>query len=170
MEVLLTTKVEKLGEAGDLVKVADGYARNFLIPRGLAVEPTKYNLERYGKLKEQRAQKLLEREEQARILQAKLKEMVLTFPRKAHEDKLYSSVRKEELAEKLSEQLGEELEKGKIELEAPLEKLGIYTVKVNLYKDITAEVQVVIEEEKEGKKEIKKEERKPRTRKGKGKE
>jgi len=160
MEVLLTTKVEKLGEAGDIVKVADGYARNFLIPRGLAVEPTKYNLERYVKLKEQRAQKLLEREEQAKILQEKLEGMVLTFPRKAHEDKLYSSVRQEEIAEKLTEQLGEELEKSKIELEAPLEKLGSYMVKVNLYKDITAEVKVVIEEE------IKKE-KKGRKRKGK---
>lgn len=148
MEVLLIASVEKLGEPGDLVKVADGYARNFLIPRGLAVLPTPHNIERFKKIKERRAAELKEREEWAKSLKAQLDGLVLTFYRKAHDGKLYSSVRREEIAEKIKEQINAEIEKGKIDLEAPIEALGTHPVKVNLYKEIYASIRVVVEEEK----------------------
>jgi len=148
MEVLLIASVEKLGEPGDLVEVSDGYARNFLIPRGLAVEPTPHNIERFKRIKEKRAAELKEREEWAKALKAQLDGLVLNFYRKAHEGKLYSSVRREEIAEKIKEKINAEIEKGKIELEAPIEALGIHPVKVSLYKDISASIRVVVEEEK----------------------
>lgn len=147
MEVLLIASVEKLGEPGDLVKVSEGYARNFLIPRGLAVEPTPHNIERFKKIKERRAAELKEREEWAKALKAQLDGLALTFYRKAHEGKLYSSVRREEIVEKIKEQINAEIEKGKIE-KISIEALGIHPVKVGLYKDISASIRVVVEEEK----------------------
>lgn len=148
MEVLLIAAVEKLGEPGDLVKVSEGYARNFLIPRGLAVEPTPHNVERFKRIKERRAAELKEKEEWAKSLKTQLDGLVLNFYRKAHEGKLYSSVRREDIAEKIKEQINAEIEKGKIELETPIEALGIHAVKVSLYKDISASIRVVVEEER----------------------
>lgn len=145
MKVLLIQPVEKLGEVGDLVEVADGYARNYLLPKGLAVEPTEHNLKRYAKLKEQRLAELRGREERARLLKEKLDGMVFTFVREAREGRLYGSVRKEDLASRIKEEFGVEVEKGRIELEHPIEEVGTYTVKIGLYRDITAEVKVEVQ-------------------------
>lgn len=149
MKVLLTETVERLGDAGDEVNVADGYARNFLIPRGLAVEPTEHNRQRYHKFKEQREEELKSREEKAQALKERLEGLILRFAREAHEEKLYGSVRKEDIADRIKEELGEEIEKGRIELEKPIEKLGAYTVRIDLYKDISAEIQIEVEEQSE---------------------
>nr|BAL52668.1 50S ribosomal protein L9 [uncultured Acetothermia bacterium]BAL59277.1 50S ribosomal protein L9 [Candidatus Acetothermum autotrophicum] len=147
IEVLLTQSVEKLGEPGDIVKVADGYARNYLFPRKLAVLPTPHNIAQYKKLREKRELELKQREEWARAAQAKLDGFTLTFQRKAHDGKLYSSVRREEIAQQISEKLGIEIPKDKIELDTPIEALGVHTVKISLYKDITASIRVHVEEE-----------------------
>jgi len=144
MKVLLIQPVEKLGEVGDLVEVADGYARNYLLPKGLAVEPTEHNLKRYAKLKEQRLAELRDREERARLLREKLEGAVFTFVREAREGRLYGSVRKEDIASRIEEEFGMEVEKGRIELEHPIEEVGTYTVKIGLYRDITAEVKIEV--------------------------
>jgi large subunit ribosomal protein L9 len=124
IEVLLTQSVEKLGEPGDIVKVAEGYARNYLFPRKLAVLPTPHNIAQYKKIRERRELELKAREEWARAAQAKLEGFALTFLRKAHDGKLYSSVRREEIAQQIFEKLGIEIPKDKIELDAPIESLG----------------------------------------------
>jgi large subunit ribosomal protein L9 len=150
VKVLLTQLVERLGEPGDIVDVAPGYARNFLFPKGLAVEPTPHNIERFKKVRLSRLAEIKEREEQAKALREKLEGYVLPFYRKVHDDeKLYSSVRPEEIATRLSEELDVEIEKGRVQLEGPIERLGRHTVKVNLYKDITAEIQVEVLKEPE---------------------
>ncbi len=147
MQVLLTQTVEKLGEPGDIVDVAPGYARNYLIPKGLAVEPTPHNIERFRKVREQRMEELKAREQRAQELKEKLDGYVLTFTRKAHDDKLYSSVRPEEIASHIEEKFGFELEKGRVQLENPIDTLGKHPVKISLYKDIVAEVVVEVKEE-----------------------
>ncbi len=144
MKVLLIQPVEKLGDVGDVVEVADGYARNYLLPRGLAVEPTEHNLARYAKIKEQRLAELRNREEQAKILKEKLDGAVFEFVREAREGKLYGSVRKEDILARVQEEFGVELEKGRIELEHPIEEVGEYQVRIGLYGDISAEVRIVV--------------------------
>jgi large subunit ribosomal protein L9 len=150
VEVLLTQTVEKLGEPGDVVDVAPGYARNYLFPKGLAVEPTPHNIQRLKKVREERLAELGEREERAKLLKEKLDGFVLTFHRKVHDDKkLYSSVRPEEIATRISEEFQTEIEKGRVQLPSPIETLGRHPVVINLYKDIAAEVEVEVLEESE---------------------
>jgi large subunit ribosomal protein L9 len=147
IEVLLTQSVEKLGEPGDIVKVADGYARNYLLPRKLAVLPTPHSINQFKKVRERRELELKAREEWARAAQAKLDGFAFTFSRKAHDGKLYSSVRREEIVEQILQKLNIEIPKDKVELDAPIETLGVHAVKISLYKDITASIRVHVEEE-----------------------
>lgn len=147
VEVLLTQSVEKLGEPGDIVRVSDGYARNYLFPRKLAVVPTPHHVNQFKKVRDRRALELKQREDWARAAHAKLDSFALTFKRKAHDGKLYSSVRREEIAEHILSKLGLDLAKGKIELDTPIETLGTHAVKIALYKDIAASIRVHVEEE-----------------------
>ncbi|MCR4404837.1 MAG: 50S ribosomal protein L9 [Candidatus Acetothermia bacterium] len=144
MKVLLIQRVEKLGDVGDVVSVADGYARNFLFPRGLAVEPTEHNLRQYEKFKRAREEERRSREEKAKELKQRLEGLVLKFVREAHGEQLYGSVRREEIAERIKEELGAEIEKGRIALAQPLDKVGVYPVKIELYGDISVEIQVEV--------------------------
>jgi large subunit ribosomal protein L9 len=149
-EVMLTQPIDNLGDPGDVVTVAPGYARNYLLPRGLAVPPTQHNQERFRKAREAHLVELRNREEQAKALQQQLNGYALTFHRKSHEEgKLYSSVRPEEIVARLSEELGAEIERGKVQLSAPIETLGHHLVKINLYKEISAEIRVEVLEEEE---------------------
>lgn len=148
MEILLTQTVDKLGEPGDIVKVAPGYARNFLLPKGLAVEPTPHNIERFKSVREQRRRERQERAQRARELEEAMDGAVLTFVRKVNpEGKLYSSVRPAEIAELLSEKFGADIEKGRIEFHEHIETPGRYHATVNLYMDITAAIQIDVIEE-----------------------
>lgn len=150
MEILLTETVEKLGEVGEVVKVADGYARNYLFPKGLAVFPTWHNKKRFEGKRKERMAKILEKEEKAKYLKGKLDEIILEFARPAHENKLYGSVRRRDIAHRIEEETGQEVKRSRINLITPIEELGAYLVEINLYKDINAEVRVrVKEKEKE---------------------
>lgn len=144
VKVLLTRTVAKLGEPGDVVEVAPGYARNYLLPKGLAVEPTPHNVERLQKIREQRLAELRSREEQARALKEKIDGAVLTFYRRAHDDQLYSSVRAEDIVAQLAERFGAEIERSRVQLDRPIEVLGRHPVTISLYKDITAEVEIEV--------------------------
>lgn len=147
-KVLLTTTIERLGHVGEVVQVADGYARNYLLPRGLAVAPTEHNAARYAKQKAVHEAELLQREEKARALRGRLADQTLHFERKAHDDdRLYGSVRAEDIAAQIEKLFGEHLETSRIQLPQPIESLGPHSVTVNLYKDITVEVRVQVDEE-----------------------
>lgn len=150
MKVLLIQPVEELGDVGDEVTVANGYARNYLLPQGLAVRPTKHNLQRYVKFKLAREEELKSREEKAQALRERLDGLILKFVREARGERLYGSVRKEDIAEQIEEQFGEEVEKGRIELERPIDKVGVYPVKIGLWGDITAQIQVEVQAEEPG--------------------
>ncbi len=147
-KVLLTTTVERLGHVGEVVNVADGYARNYLLPRGLAVVPTDHNVARYAKQKAVHEAELLQREEKARYLRDKLADQTLHFERKAHDDdRLYGSVRAEEITGQIEELTGEHIEASRVQLEHPIETLGPHAVTISLYKGITVDVRIQVDEE-----------------------
>jgi len=147
-KVLLTTTVERLGHVGQVVDVADGYARNYLVPRGLAVEPTEHNVARFAKERAAHEAELLQREERARVLRDKLADVTLRFERKAHDDdRLYGSVRTEDITTQIEELLGEPIEASRVQLDHPIETLGPHAVTINLYKDISVDVRIQVDEE-----------------------
>ncbi len=107
MKVLLAQPVENLGETGEIVEVKAGYARNYLYPKKLAVEPTEHNAQSLQKAKLAREVELREREEQARVVKAQLDGQTFTFQRTAHEEgALYGSVRMEDIAAAIAERTG----------------------------------------------------------------
>lgn len=147
-KVLLTSMIDKLGHVGEVVDVAEGYARNYLFPRGLAVEPTDHNVARFAKERAAHEAELQKREEKARGLRDKLADQTLVFARKAHGDqRLYGSVRAEDIATQISSLLGETIEPSRIRAQSPIETLGPHTVTITLYKDITVDVRVRVDEE-----------------------
>jgi large subunit ribosomal protein L9 len=149
-KVLLASNVDSLGHIGEIVNVADGYARNYLFPRGLAVEPTDHNIARFAKQRAAHEQELLQREEKARRLRDRLADLTLTFYRKAHDDdRLYGSVRAEDVTGQIASVLGEQIETSRVQMDHPIETLGPHSVTIGLYKDIVVEVRVQISEEGE---------------------
>lgn len=148
VRVLLTTAIESLGHVGEVVEVADGYARNFLFPRRLATEPTPHNIAQYAKPKALHEAVLEEREAQALHLRDALADQTLVFVRKAHDDdRLYGSVRVEDIASQIEEEIGVHIESSRVELPHPIETLGPHAVTISLYKDITVELRVHVEAE-----------------------
>jgi large subunit ribosomal protein L9 len=148
MQVILREDIDKLGKTGDLVKVADGYARNYLVPRKKAIEATPKNLNAMNHAKKMVADSLRRQKKQAAADADNIKALSITIKAKAGEEgKLFGSVTSMDLAEAVKAQ-GVELDKRKIVLEEPIKRLGEYTVTVKLHADVTADFKVsVIAEE-----------------------
>jgi large subunit ribosomal protein L9 len=142
MEVVLKKDHENLGVALDVVAVKDGYARNFLIPQGIAVpasEGNKKTVAEAKKLSEKREEKKLK---EARQLAKKIEGVPCTIPvNVGEEEKLFGSVTSQEIADFLKKE-GIEIDKRDIELEEPIKQLGVYSVKIMLYKDVSAKLKV----------------------------
>ncbi len=142
MEVILKDSVNGLGREGDLVRVADGYARNFLIPKGLALVANEKNrriLEHNKRIEEVHQTK--ERRE-AELLMEQLAGVTCTMRRLAGEnERLFGSVTTMDIAESLRQQ-GFEVDRRKIEIEEPIRQLGDYTVSIKLFSDIVADITV----------------------------
>jgi len=144
MKVILKQYVESLGKAGDTVKVADGYARNFLIPKGLATEASTRNI----KIFEHEKQRILHQAEkihlQAEELAATLSGVVCTIARRVGEqEKLYGSVNAKDIEAALGAQ-GVVIEKRNILLDEPIRALGEFRVRIKLSAGVTAEIKVAI--------------------------
>jgi large subunit ribosomal protein L9 len=142
MEVILREEIEKLGNRGDIVNVADGYARNYLLPKKLAVPATEAN----KKIIEQERQAYLRREaklaSEAEELARMLAGVTVTIAQKAGEmDQLFGSVTAKDIAEAL-EQQNFQIDRRKILLEEPIKQLGEYKVALRLHRTVTAEIQV----------------------------
>ena len=142
MEVILRQAVDSLGHTGDIVKVSAGYARNFLLPRGLAYEATPGNKKR---LEQERARLEAaegERRGKASELATKVEQVSLTFSaRVGEEGKLFGSVTAADIAHELEKQ-GLHIEKRQIDLHEPIKALGVYRVPVRLHADVKPEVRV----------------------------
>jgi large subunit ribosomal protein L9 len=148
MKVLLTETVDNLGSAGEVKKVADGYARNFLIPKGLAVPATARVLKQAELQSQAEARRQKQAKGKAELLARTLSQMTLTFQVKAGEkDKLYGSITSADIAEAFERETGQTIDKRKIELEEPIRELGSYYVPIKLLPDFVPRVAVVVEKE-----------------------
>jgi large subunit ribosomal protein L9 len=147
MKVILAENIASLGRIGDLVIVAPGYARNYLVPKGLALESTEKNVRDLEHKKRILARKR-EKVRQEMLSQAeKLKQVQLTLTRKvAEEDRLYGSVSTVDIAKAL-EDLGFAVDRKDIRLVQPIKQLGEYQVSIRVDADVEAEVKVVVQKE-----------------------
>ncbi len=142
MRVILKQDVKKVGKRGEIVEVADGYARNFLIARGLAVAETKKSLEILSGQKAEEAAEEAKREEEAREKAAQMEKMMLTFHVKSgKEGKVFGSVSTKQIAEALNKQ-GIRIDKRKILDTSPIQSLGITRVRIELHKNVIGTIRV----------------------------
>jgi len=144
MEVILKEDVANLGHRGDVVKVADGYGRNFLLPRKLAMQATEANRVVVDQMKNAAARRSATEKAQAELLVAKLEPVVLSFTRKSGEaGHLFGSVTSADIAAELATQ-GFEVDRRKIQLAEPLKSLGEFAVAIKLHREVTAHVKVKV--------------------------
>lgn len=146
MQVLLLRDVETLGEAGEVKKVADGYARNYLIPRGLATAATAGAVKQAELMQQAEERREAQAISEAKALAAILDGQTVSFQARAGEgDRLYGSITSGNIAEALEENTGQEVDKRKIELSEPIKDLGEHTVTIRLAAEAVASVTVVVE-------------------------
>ncbi len=146
MEVILLQDVKSLGKKGDIVKVSDGYARNFILPKKLGLEANKQNLYDLKLQKAAEEKKQKEILEEAQAFGKKLAEVTVKVKIRAGEGgKTFGSVSTKEIAAALKEQFGLELDKKKLLLADPIKNAGSYTVPVKLHPQVTAEMKVIVE-------------------------
>ncbi|MGI6413463.1 MAG: 50S ribosomal protein L9 [Syntrophomonadaceae bacterium] len=145
MKVILLREIKNLGKEGDIKDVSDGYARNYLIPKGLAAEATANRLKE-NQEKKLRVQKQKEREKnEAQYFKEQLDGKALTIKVKTGGgNKLFGSVTSREISAIISEQLGISLDKKKIDLAEPIKHLGEYAVKIRLYPSIQAVINIIV--------------------------
>ena len=142
MKVILLETVRGSGKAGEVVNVSDGYARNLLIPKGLAQEATPQNMARLKKTQERIAKKLAEDRESAEKQAEILANTQVDIKAKAGEGgKVFGSVTSKDIAEALNAQ-GFEIDKKKIKLDAPIKELGVTQVEIKLFNEISGKVKV----------------------------
>jgi large subunit ribosomal protein L9 len=147
MEVILKEDVAKLGSRGDVVKVAEGYGRNFLLPRKLAIEATKGNKAVIEQMKAAAVRRSAKEKAQAEELAKQFEGVSVAFQRRAGEhDQLFGSVTAGDIADALAKK-GFNVDRRKVQLHEPLKTLGEFTVPVKLHKDVTTHLKVVIEKE-----------------------
>ncbi len=146
MRVILKAEVRGLGRAGEIKDVADGYARNYLLPKGLAIEATGGELKLLAQERQSEKTKKDRAHRDAEELAARLGEVTLMFKLKAGEQgKTFGSVTAKEVADALTKEAKAEIDKTKIVLHEPLRSLGVHKVEVRLLSDVRANVTVAIE-------------------------
>lgn len=144
MKVILKENIETLGQIGDVVKVAPGYARNYLLPKGLAVEATERNAKALEHTKRQLAYKKNKTLEAAKLLANKLQELAIKLVHQAGEEgKLFGAVTNMEIANFLKDK-GFEIDRKKIVLAEPIKQTGEYTVNVKIHPEVVAALKVTV--------------------------
>src|ERR1700679_1974989 len=147
MEVILKEDVNKLGARGDVVKVAEGYGRNYLLPRKLAIQANEGNKAVVSQMKAASVRRSAKEKTQAEELAKQFERLSATFqPRSGEHDHLFGSVTSGDIAEAIAKK-GIELDRRQIQLHEPLKSLGEFTIPVKLHKEVTAHLKVVIERE-----------------------
>jgi len=144
MKVILTQDMESLGLGGEIVNVAKGYARNYLIPRGIALEATEQNIRLTEMQRKNIEIKRIKAKEDAVKLKEKLSGVSVTIAQKVgEEDRLYGSVTTMDIAEQLEKQ-GITVERRRMTLDKPIKSLGEFSVTVKLHPEVTAPIRVVV--------------------------
>ncbi|HHZ01967.1 MAG TPA: 50S ribosomal protein L9 [Tissierellia bacterium] len=147
MKVILLEDIKNVGKKGDVINAKDGYARNFLFPKNLAIEATKENLKKLEyekKLKEEKEKEIFE---EAKVLEQKLMEKVIVIKTRAGEKgKLFGTITTKEIAENLEEEHNISIDKKKFELDSPIKSLGEHYVKIKLHPKVVAKLKVIVTE------------------------
>jgi large subunit ribosomal protein L9 len=144
MKVLLKNDVPKIGKKGELLDVKEGYARNFLIPNGLAVEATGGAMKQYEEDKKALERKKTKEKEEAQALAAKIKGTTITLRHKAGEEgRLFGSITSSEVAEALK-QKGFGIDKKQVTLDEPIRLVGKHEVKIKLHTEVTASLHLEV--------------------------
>jgi large subunit ribosomal protein L9 len=147
MDVILRETIDKLGRAGDIVRVKDGYGRNYLLPKGLAYVATESNKRRVVAEAKRRVTRFTVERSDAEAQAVELEGVELHFTAKAGDaDKLFGSITSADIAEKLAEQ-GYQVDKRDIELDEPIKMIGIYKVPVRLHSEVRAQVRLWVVKE-----------------------
>jgi len=142
MEVILHKDVEKIGKAGSVAKVKDGFARNFLFPNKLAVPKTRANLKQLEAQKQQKSAELAKAKCEAEALKEKLSGVSITIPVLTQDDEqIYGSINSQDIANALKEE-GFEIDKNLVAIDSPIKALGIYEVPVKLHPDVSVKVKI----------------------------
>lgn len=144
MNVILLEPVDNLGEAGQVVRVRPGYARNWLVPQGLALPATKANEKELQARLMQRARQLSERKSDAERLKEILGDAAVTIRVKAGEDRIYGSVGNRDIAEALQAAFDVEIDRRKIVLAEPIKTLGEYVVPYRPHPDVSIDVKLQV--------------------------
>jgi large subunit ribosomal protein L9 len=146
MKVILQREVDKLGVPGDLVDVADGYARNFLVPRGMAIPASKGAVRHSESLRRAHGERVAKARTEAEALAERIAGSPLKVKAKAGEGgRLFGSVTAADLAEELERQTGEKVDRRMIHLEEPIRSVGVHEVTVHLHPEVNAALAVEIE-------------------------
>jgi len=150
MEVILKEDVAKLGSRGDVIKVAEGYGRNFLLPRKLAIEATAGNKKVIEQMRAAALRRSAKEKAQAEELSKQFDGLSVVFTRRAGEqDQLFGSVTSSDIGDAL-EKKGFNIEKRKIHMEDHVKTLGEFSIPIRLFKDVTAHIKLKVEPEAEG--------------------
>jgi len=145
MKVILMQDVEPLGLEGDIVEVARGYARNYLVPKGISVEATNGNLKMLEARKKKIMAKRMKDKEEAERIKENISQVVLTIKGKAGEEgKLYGSVTSRDIAQELENQ-NIIVDRKKVIIDEPIRTLGEYEVSIKLYPEVLAQIKVIVE-------------------------
>lgn len=148
MEVILKKDVKGTGKAGDVVKVSDGFARNKLIPGGLAVEATPANRKAIEREKAKAAEKFAQEKAAAEDLARRLENKIVVVKTKVGDNgRLFGAITSMDIAGAIKDQTGEEVDKRKIVLSKPIKETGVETIEIKLFQDVNAKVVIRIEGE-----------------------
>lgn len=145
MKVILLKDVKNQGKKGDVKEVSDGYARNFMIPRGIALEATPANMNILKQKKQAQAHQEKEDIEKANEIKDKLKNFTLKIKSKAGDGKLFGSITSNDIANEIEKQKNIIIDKKKIDLKEPIKQIGKFDVKIKLYSEISTTLTVEVE-------------------------
>jgi large subunit ribosomal protein L9 len=144
LKVILAKDYEKLGNAGDIVSVKDGFAKNFLIPNNIALIATKGNINQMELVKKSLIKKEAKNIEEANQLAERLADLTITFSVNASpEGKLYGSITNKDIADKIFDERKVEIDKKKIDIEEHIKEVGEYSIDIKLYKDIKSTIKII---------------------------
>ena len=147
MKIILTESVDRLGESGEIVEVKDGYARNYLLPRGLALAASRSNMAVYGEARRQKDAQQNREKRTAEGLAKRLEKASCTVAvAVGEEDRIFGSVTAQQIADLLNEQ-GFEVDRRSIQLDDPIRALGVYDVPIRLHSEVEAKVKVWVVKE-----------------------
>jgi large subunit ribosomal protein L9 len=148
MKVILTTDVPKLGKQGDVVQVSDGYARNFLLPRNMAIEASASRLHELEQKHRQLEKKKKKEEQTAQMVKEQIDgQTVVVKARCGESGKLFGAVTSKEIADAIKTRYKVDIDKKRIEIKEPIKQLGEYPVRIRLHQKAIADVKVRVEEE-----------------------